>query len=191
MRLGKRSQTKTHVFVKNAKEGSQICEYLRIFKDAQEYLRISKNIENIDVLDSIVFNLIKLSEGQKISSEDVESYLQGFNIKQENKNNVKVINNSNVDTTIHLSANESYNLITGNSIIKDEIASHIYYKDIGSRKGLTVAESDVEYVGATDTVKTVYRSKAVTNIRKLVTEGYIKIERTTGDVSIAVEKINL
>ena len=54
-------------------------------------LRISKNIENIDVLDSIVFNLIKLSEGQKISSEDVESYLQGFNIKQENKNNVQEI----------------------------------------------------------------------------------------------------
>ena len=54
-------------------------------------LRISKNIENIDVLDSIVFNLIKLSEGQKISSEDVESYLQGFNIKQEKKNNVQEI----------------------------------------------------------------------------------------------------
>ena len=62
-------------------------------------LRISKNIENIDVLDSIVFNLIKLSEGQKISSEDVESYLQGFNIKQGEKNNVQEIP-SNFSETI-------------------------------------------------------------------------------------------
>ena len=112
-------------------------------------------------------------------------------VDNENKNNVKIINNSNVDTTIHLSANESYNLITGNSTIKDEIASHIYYKDIGSRKGLTVAESDVEYTGATDTVKTVYRSKAVTNVRKLVTEGYITINRETNDVSISTEKATL
>ena len=29
--------------------------------------------------------------------------------------------------------------------VRDEIAAGIYYKDIGSRKGLTVAESDIEY----------------------------------------------
>ena len=75
--------------------------------------------------------------------------------------------------------------------MKDKIAGHIYYKDIGSRKGLTVAESDVEYTASSDTIKTVYRNKAITDIRKLVTEGYIKIERATGDVNIAVEKINL
>ena len=44
-------------------------------------LRISNNIINIDILDSVIFNLIKISEGQKISSEDVENYLQSFNIK--------------------------------------------------------------------------------------------------------------
>ena len=44
---------------------------------------------------------------------------------------------------------------------------------------------------AADTIKRVYRNKAITDIRKLVTEGYIKIERSTGDVSIAVEKVNL
>ena len=112
-------------------------------------------------------------------------------VDNENRNNVKVINNSNVDTTIHLSSSESYNLVTANSTIKDEIASHIYYKDIGSRKGLTVAESDVEYTGATDTVKTVYRSKAVTNVRKLVTEGYITINRETNNVLVSTEKANL
>ena len=112
-------------------------------------------------------------------------------VDNENRNNVKVINNSNVDTTIHLSSSESYNLVTANSTIKDEIASHIYYKDIGSRKGLTVAESDVEYTGATDTVKTVYRSKAVTNVRKLVTEGYITINRETNNVLASTEKANL
>ena len=70
-------------------------------------LRISKNIENIDVLDSIVFNLIKLSEGQKISSEDVESYLQGFNIKQENKNNVQEISFNFSETIFNRSLKEA------------------------------------------------------------------------------------
>ena len=53
--------------------------------------------------------------------------------------------------------------------IKDEIAAGIYYKDIGSRKNLTVAESDVEYSNSSDTTKTVYTNKAITDIRKLVT----------------------
>ena len=107
------------------------------------------------------------------------------------RNDNKVVTNPTINTTLYLGADESYNLVTNNSTIKDEIASHIYYKDIGSRKGLTIAENDVEYTASSDTIKTVYRNKAITNIRKLVTEGYIKIERATGDVSIAVEKINL
>ena len=50
-------------------------------------LRISNNIDNIDTLDNIVFNLIKFSDGQKISSNDVESYLKVFNaIDNDNKN---------------------------------------------------------------------------------------------------------
>jgi len=48
-------------------------------------LRISNNIDNIDILDSVIFNLIKVSEGPKISSENVEKYLQGFNIKDKHK----------------------------------------------------------------------------------------------------------
>ena len=66
-----------------------------------------------------------------------------------------------------------------------------YYKDIGSRKSLTVAESDVEYTGSSDSVKTVYTNKAITDIRKLVTEGYIQINRQTQNVEIATEKASL
>jgi len=82
-------------------------------------------------------------------------------------------------------------LISNNETLKDEIASGIYYKDIGSRKDLTIAESDVEYTNSTATTKTVYRNKAITDIRKLVSEGYIKIERATNDVTIVTEKVGL
>ena len=54
-----------------------------------------------------------------------------------------------------------------------------------------MAESDVEYEGSSDNIKTVYTSKVITDIRKLVTEGYIKIERQTQDVEIATEKATL
>ena len=48
-------------------------------------LRVSNSIKNIDVLDNIIFNLIKVSQGQKITSEDVESYLYGISNAEENK----------------------------------------------------------------------------------------------------------
>ncbi len=105
-----------------------------------------------------------------------------------NRQDSRILTNPVINTKDFLSANEAYNLVTTDSNIRDEIASGLYYKDIGSRKGLTVAESDVEYEGSTDSVKTVYTNKANTDIRKLVTEGYIKINRKTQDVSIATEK---
>ncbi len=101
------------------------------------------------------------------------------------------LQNSTPDTVNFLTADESYNLIESNTTIKDEIASSIYYKDIGSRKNLTVAESNVEFEGSPSGVKNIYRSKANTNIRKLVTEGYIKINRTSQDVSLSNEIANL
>ena len=107
------------------------------------------------------------------------------------RQNNTVITNSVQDTVNFLSANEAYNLVTNDTNVRDEIAAGIYYKDIGSRKGLTVAESDIEYSASSDNVKTVYTSKVLTDIRKLVTEGYIKIERGTQDVSIATEKAGL
>jgi hypothetical protein len=108
-----------------------------------------------------------------------------------NQSNNTVITNSTVDTVNFLGADESFNLVTNNEDVREEIAAGIYYKDIGSRKGLTVAESDIEYEGAADTIKNVYTSKATTDIRRLVTEGYIKIDRQSQDVEVAAEKATL
>ena len=105
----------------------------------------------------------------------------------DSKNNT-VITNPTLDTVNYLTADESANLINYNATILEEIAATLYYKDIGSREGLTVAESNVQFAAASATVKRVYRNKAITDIRKLVTEGYLKIDRTSQDVSISVEK---
>lgn len=110
---------------------------------------------------------------------------------QKQKQNTRVISSPILDTTNYLTPDESFNLISSDETIKDEIAAGIYYKDIGSRKNLTVAESDIEYAGSNNTTKTVYRNKAVTSVRKLTTEGYIKIDRTSQNVSIATEKAAL
>jgi len=40
-------------------------------------------------------------------------------------------------------------------------------------------------------VKTVYTNKAITDIRKLVTEGYVRIQRQSQDVEIVTEKAEL
>ena len=108
-----------------------------------------------------------------------------------NQSNNTVISNPSIDTVNYLGPDESYNLITNNTSVKDEIAASIYYKDIGSRKGLTIAESNIEYQGSSTTIKNVYTSKAVTDIRNAVTEGYIKINRQTQDVEITTEKATL
>ena len=105
--------------------------------------------------------------------------------------NNTVITNAAIDTVNFLGAEESYNLVTSDKNVRDEIAAGIYFKDIGSRKGLTAAQSNLEYEASSDAVKTVYSNKAITNIRKAVTEGYIKIDRETQDVAVATEKANI
>jgi hypothetical protein len=110
---------------------------------------------------------------------------------EKNKSNTTVISSPALDTVNFLTGDESFNLVSNDTNVREQIAAGIYYKDIGSRKGLTVAESDVEYAGSSTTIKTVYRNKAITDIRKLVTEGYIKVERTTQNVALATEKGNL
>ena len=107
-----------------------------------------------------------------------------------NTANTTVITNS-FDSVNLLTPNESYNLITTNDKAKDIVASHIYYKDIGSRAGQSVAESDVAFSNATETTKRVYRNKAITDVRKLITDGYIKINRQTQDITVNIEKANL
>ena len=105
--------------------------------------------------------------------------------------NNTVITNSTVDTVNFLGADESFNLVSNNENVRDEIAAGIYFRDIGSRKGLTVSESNIEYEASSTNVKNVYSNKAITDVRKLVTEGYIKIERQTQDVEIATEKATI
>ena len=111
--------------------------------------------------------------------------------KNTNTTNSTTVSNLQLDTTQYFTAQETYNLVLNNETIKDEIASAIYYKDIGSRKGLTIDASNVEYENSADSVKTVYTNKAITDIRKLVTEGYVKIQRQSLDVEIATEKAEL
>jgi len=108
-----------------------------------------------------------------------------------NKSNTTVITSPTLDTVNFLTSDEAFNLVSNDPNIRDQIASSIYYKDIGSRKGLTVAESDVEYASSLNSTKNVYTNKVITDIRKLVTEGYIKIDRQTQNVEIATEKSNL
>lgn len=105
--------------------------------------------------------------------------------------NNTVITNSTVDTVNFLGANESFNLVSNDENVRDEIAAVLYFKDIGSRKGLTIAQSNLEYEASSDNIKNVYTSKAISDVRKLVTEGYIKIERQSQDVEIATEKAAL
>jgi hypothetical protein len=128
--------------------------------------------------------------GTAIAAGAVIATAKGTNDNNTQTNNT-VITNPSLDTNNYFGIDEAYNLVTSNSTIRDEIASGIYYKDIGSRKGLTIAESDIEYAGASDNIKNVYKNKAITDIRKLVTEGYIKIERQTQDVEIVTEKAGL
>ncbi len=130
------------------------------------------------------------SVGAAVAGATLLATAKGTNDKKQ-KQNTRIIDSPSLDTINYLTADESFNLISNDETIKDEIAAGIYYKDIGSRKGLTVAESDIEYAGASTTTKTVYRNKAITDIRKLITEGYIKIDRTSQNVSIATEKAAL
>ena len=111
----------------------------------------------------------------------------------DNKNqaNNTVITNSSLDTTLYFGADESFNLVSSDENVRDEIAAALYFKDIGSRKGLTIAQSNLEYEASSDNIKNVYTSKAISDVRKLVTEGYIKIERQSQDVEIATEKAAL
>lgn len=103
----------------------------------------------------------------------------------------KRVDNVIIDTQNYLSPTESFNLASNDIKIRDKIASGIYYKQVGSRSDLTVAESDVAYAALTDQQKNVYRSRTLTDINKLVTQGFIKISRQTNDVNIITERANI
>jgi hypothetical protein len=128
--------------------------------------------------------------GAAVAGAAVIASAKGTSDNKTGQNNT-VISNPTLDTVNFLGPEEAFNLVSNNSTIRSQIAAGIYYKDIGSRKGLTISESDIEYASGSDTVKNVYTNKAITDIRKLITEGYLKIERTTQDVEIAIEKAGL
>ena len=162
-------------------------------KDVREEL---KGIAKDGVLEvgkqagSITNPVGAFSVGAIAAAGAVAATAKGTADNKSGQNNT-VITNPVQNTTDFLTADEAYNLVNSDLTVRDEIAAGIYYKDIGSRTGLTVAESDIEYAAASDSVKTVYRSKVITDIRKLVTEGYIQISRTTQDVQVATEKAEL
>ena len=110
----------------------------------------------------------------------------------DNKNNTsRVINNPIIDTKNYLSPTEAFNLLQTNLSARDRVAAGIYYQRNGSRNGLSIAQSDVEFASSSVAVKNIYRNRALSDITKLVNEGYIKINRTTNEVSIVAEKAGL
>jgi len=162
-------------------------------KDVKEEL---KGIAKEGVLEigkqagSITNPIGAFSVGAVVAAGTIIASSKGTSDNKTKVNNT-VVSNNKLDTVNYLGADESFNLISNNPQVRDEVAAGIYYKDIGSRKGLTVAQSDIEYAGSSSSVKNVYENKAITDIRKLVTEGFIKIDRQTQDVAIATEKAKL
>jgi len=106
------------------------------------------------------------------------------------QNSTAINNNVGQYSTI-LSPTESLNLVTTNTVARDRVASALYYQQVGSRNGQTIAQSDVFYAALTDNEKSVYRDKTTSQIASLVADGYIKINRTTQNVSITAEKANI
>jgi len=96
-----------------------------------------------------------------------------------------------LDTQNFYSPSESFNLVSTNQALRDEVSAGIYFKVVGARQGLTVAQSNVAYNALDQNAKNVYRSRTLTDITKLVTEGYVKINRQTLDVTIVAEKANI
>ena len=162
-------------------------------KDVKEEL---KGIAKEGVLEvgkqagSITNPVGAFSVGAAVAAGAVLASAKGSSDNTTGQNNT-ALNNPNIDTTNFLGPSESFNLVSNDSAIRDEIAAALYYRDIGSRKDLTVAESDIEYNNANDTTKSVYTNKAITDVRKLVTEGFVKIQRGSQDVEVVAEKANL
>jgi hypothetical protein len=115
---------------------------------------------------------------------------KGYKDSKSTQNSTAVNNNVGQYTTI-LSPTESVNLVTTNTVARDRVASALYYQQVGSRNGQTIAQSDVAYAALTDNEKSVYRDKTTTQIASLVADGYIKINRITQNVSITAEKANI
>ena len=139
---------------------------------------------------SITNPVAQFTVGAAVTAGVVLASARGTADNKDQANNT-IITNPSRDTVNFLTSDEAFNIVSNDETVRDEIAAGIYFKDIGSRKNLSVSESDIEYAGGSDNVKNVYTNKAITDIRKLVTEGYIKIERQTLNVEVQIEKLKL
>ena len=139
---------------------------------------------------SITNPVAQFTVGAAVTAGVVLASARGTADNKDQANNT-IITNPSRDTVNFLTSDEAFNLVSNDETVREEIAAGIYFKDIGSRKNLSVSESDIEYAGGSDNVKNVYTNKAITDIRKLVTEGYIKIERQTLNVEVQIEKLKL
>ena len=115
---------------------------------------------------------------------------KGYKDSKSTQNSTAINNTVGQYTTI-LSPSESLNLVTTNTVARDRVASALYYQQIGSRNGQTIAQSDISYAALTDNEKSVYRDRVNAQITSLVADGYIKINRTTQNVSVTAEKANI
>jgi hypothetical protein len=125
-----------------------------------------------------------------VAAGTVLATAKGYKDSKSTQNSTAINNNVGQYTTI-LSPTESVNLVTTNTVARDRVASALYYQQVGSRNGQTIAQSDVSYAALTDNEKSVYRDKTTSQIASLVADGYIKINRTTQNVSITAEKANI
>lgn len=117
--------------------------------------------------------------------------LVGANKLDQTTTNNKIITNPILDTQKYLSPTESFNLIQNNEVAKDRVAASIYYKVVGSRKGLSINESEIEYNASDNSIKNIYRSRALTDTTKLVSDGYLYINRANNQVNLNAEKASL
>jgi hypothetical protein len=125
-----------------------------------------------------------------VAAGTVLATAKGYKDSKSTQNSTAI--NNNVGQYINiLSPTESVNLVTTNTVARDRVASALYYQQVGSRNGQTIAQSDVSYTALTTTKKDVYRNKVNTQIASLVTDGYVKIDRITQNVSTTAEKANI
>lgn len=127
-------------------------------------------------------NVAKTALGLGVVAAGAKSYTDSQKVEQ----NTTVQNV--IDTTKFLSPTESFNLLSTSEEAKTKVAIAIYHQKVGSSKGYTFSQSDVEYNSLDANQKNVYTSRALTDIIKLVTEGYVRIARENNDVVINTEK---
>ena len=122
-------------------------------KDVKAELKglAKKGIQEIGKQAAITNPVSSFIVGAAVVAAGTAANAKGTSDNQ-NRADTRVISDPNFNSELYLTAEESYQLVTTDDTGKDKVASILYYKDIGSRRDLTVAQSDVEFAGATDSV---------------------------------------